>query len=212
MFPRWLAVVAMVALAILGCDTGVGDDSNNNGGAIDGGPAETGAAYGHMTVTYSSGNASEGYETDLLLFADSATDDAVRNSNEDLTGIELLHFDFSEANAGADLDTGQYTLVDYGSNRTPMTVTEVDIARDFEYINNRSGRGAAWMASNATELEWGEFFDPIEFENFELVSDGTVTVSKDGTTYTIEWSLTTTAGRTIEGSYQGDIDVTVDDQ
>jgi hypothetical protein len=165
-----------------------------------------------MTVTYSSGNASEGYETDLLLFADSATDDAVRNSSEDLTGIELLHFDFSEANAGAELDTGQYTLADYGSDRVPMTVAEVDIARGFEYINNRSGRGADWMASNASEAEWGQFFDPIEFEDFELVSDGTVTVSKDGTTYTIEWSLTTSTGRTIEGSYEGDVDVTVNNQ
>jgi hypothetical protein len=86
------------------------------------------------------------------------------------------------------------TLADYGSDRTPMTVAEVDIARDFEDINNRTGRGAAWMASNATVAEWGQYFDPIEFEVFELVDE---TVAEMQRTVPV----VSTAQETADGPY-----------
>lgn len=196
-------VLLMLTIVFSGCESvfGSSDDDGDNGGdntsvpdtAPDGSEgAITGDAYGSMRFTDEVQTDPGGaYGIDINLYS--------------AIPAEVATFDFLtvtsiyDATDSADIEPGTYSYVADGEDNwgTDETFDSFFLAAD--YNGSDSADYVASTASGASTLTENR-------DNFDLITEGTITVSKDGDTYTIAWEMTTEDEETLAGSYTGVVD------
>jgi hypothetical protein len=121
---------------------------------------------------------------------------------------DYIETDLFDDTNDQDIDAGTYSYsevdfgeADYGSNGT---FTNFTVLADFNGQPVGNGAAADYAASTVTESELADA--GVDTDSHDLITDGTITVSKDGAIYTIEWDMTTEGGETLAGSYEGEVD------
>lgn len=197
-----LVLIVLVTVFVLGgCDNLFGSDDDDNGddtttevpdtvpNGSDG--AVTGESYGYMVFTDDVQSTSGGYATDVALYGA----DPTSNDSYDYLNIASLY----DSTDSAELEAGEYTYIPDGEDNwgTPMTFDDFFVGANVNFT-----AGTADYAASPNSVS------SALTDNFDLLTDGTITVSKDGDTYTIEWEMTTDGGETLAGSYTGEVNQT----
>jgi hypothetical protein len=197
-------VLLMLTLVFSGCESvfGSSDDDDDNGGDNTSVPgtvpddesaeAVTGESYGSMRFTDEVQTSNGGYGTDIELYSANPTEVATY----DYLSVASIY----DTTDSADIEPGTYSYVADGDGNsdwgTDGTFDGFTVAAD--YNGDENNPAADYIAS---------VLDNSDFTgNFDLITDGTITVSKDGDTYTIEWEMTTNDEETLAGSYSGEVD------
>jgi hypothetical protein len=162
--------------------------------------AITGSSYDNLELEWSSFlEDGGGYLAAIYLNSGGA------NAAENYDYIETDLFDDTN---DQDIDAGTYSYSevanddsDYG---TDGTFTNFTVLADYNGQDLGNGAAADYVASTVTESELADA--GVDTDSPDLITDGTITVSKDGAIYTIEWEMTTEGGETLAGSYEGEVD------
>lgn len=156
--------------------------------------AITGDAYGSMRFTDGIQTDPGGaYGTDINLYSANPADVATYDY---LTVASI--YDTTDS---ADIEPGTYSYVANGEGNsnwgTDGTFDGLGVFINFNGdLSNPTADYAASFSTQTADLT----------DSFDLITDGTITVSKDGEIYTIEWEMTTDGGETLAGSYTGAVD------
>jgi hypothetical protein len=188
---------------------GGSDDDGDNGGDGDGGDntsvpdtvpdtvpdedseeAITGESYGYMAVETNSDNEL----TEITVYSvDPNTADTA--DTYDILNVETIYDDTVAEN----IDNATYSYVANGDadHGTDGTFDGFVVAADYngDEVNPEADYGASTDSGRSNDADI-----------FDLITDGTINVSKDGDTYTVAWEMTTENGETLAGSYEGPLD------
>ncbi len=186
--------VLMAAFSVMACGSaGAGDGGGGGGGGGGAVPANAaaavdGSAYGYMEFAYYDADGTDGYLTEVYL-----------EPPDNETPPEMFLFINDASDSGA-IDEGTYTFDPTGG---VGTVEEVQILGPFDDISTGTFSYAASVFTKEA-FEASEF--PDNFNAYDQVVSGSVTVSRARALYTISWSFTTADGDTLVGSYTGPVD------
>ena len=166
-----------------------GDDdsgSGTSGAATATGGAVDGTAYAYMFFDYYGGGASEGYNTDVILF-----------SSQDGSTGSIMYLELSDQTDSVDLDSGTYTVSTTGEY-APGVLTFAVIVDGWDADGNFQ-YAAATLPESTFEGELGSGVG-----DYDEITGGSVNITRSGSTYTISWSFSSTGG-SLSGSYTGTV-------
>lgn len=218
---RWIIVMGILVLAVVlaGCESaGAGGDDDSTGDSTevppdDGGGSGDGGTGGDTDQGDSGTSESSEIPASAAGIVDGSALGALYVSGGGGPFAEVIistsesglsdpagnvAFDLTDATDSVDLDSGTYQYDSDGG--APMTFDYVQILSEDVELGSE-GFSGSYIASDSNIGGGG-------LQAFDLIVGGTLEISGSGDTqYTISWSLETSDGESVSGSYTGPVDI-----
>jgi hypothetical protein len=171
-----------------------------------GGAVASGEAFDYLGFSGADVTADGVYRTEVGFAPDEGVYDAFM-TGPSVTDGNFFIFDVEDSSPSEAVDEGTYSVVP-GLSNTTETAGNVSLFRIAKSYTGYYGsdQAASYVAGSFEESGWGDS-STIDFTSYDEIDGGTVTVTKNGDTYTFAWNLTVKGTEErIVGSYAGAVD------